>query len=155
MTAAVILYALSAALEGGGIAVTVSDIRTAQRRLADFIHRPRRVYAGDVGSFAEAHDPSVVTSEQKTVEQRVEDLETWKRTVPGEFERRDRDLTARLERRIQIDLAAAQRTVEDQLIEVREYLEGAMQSASVSYRGPVLLFVGVLVGLAANLVAVS
>ncbi|NUL24941.1 hypothetical protein [Streptomyces lunaelactis] len=153
--AAATLYAVSGILEAGGIAVTVADIHNARGRLRDFIRSPRHVYATDAVGIGEAFDARVVTDEVKTLEQRVEDLEAWKRSVPDELDRRDQQLTTRLETRLQSDLEATRQSVQTQLIQVREYLQGALQKATVSYRGPAALLVGVLVGTAANFVALT
>ncbi|MFJ7271997.1 hypothetical protein ACIQV3_36075 [Streptomyces sp. NPDC099050] len=40
-------------------------------------------------------------------------------------------------------------------MEVREYLEGGLQSATVSYWGPAALLVGVIVGFCGNLVTLG
>lgn len=45
----------------------------------------------------EAYNAVVVTSEPKTLEQRVEGLEEWKRSLPEVLDRRDREVVARLE----------------------------------------------------------
>lgn len=113
------------------------------------------MYATDAVGIGEAFDARVVTDEVKTLEQRVEDLEAWKRSVPDELDRRDQQLTTRLETRLQSDLEATRQSVQTQLIQVREYLQGALQKATVSYRGPAALLVGVLVGTAANFVALT
>ncbi|MFI7408742.1 hypothetical protein ACIBU0_08765 [Streptomyces sp. NPDC049627] len=155
MSAAATLYAISAVLEVGGIVKTVWDIRNARQNLRDFIRRPRHVYASDAAVAAEAYNVGVVTSEPKALEQRVEDLEEWKRTLPEALDRRDREVVTRLETRLQGDLDASRRTVQAQLMEVSEYLEGGLQSATVSYWGPAALFVGVVVGFCGNLAALG
>ncbi|MBT2443012.1 hypothetical protein J7E93_23475 [Streptomyces sp. ISL-36] len=155
MSAAATLYVVSAVLEVGGIIKTVWDIRAARQHLRDYIRRPVHVYASNAAVAAEAYNASVVTSEPKTLERRVEDLEKWKVGVPEELSRRDREVTARLDARLQGDLDATRRSVQARLMEVSEYLEGGLQSATVSYWGPVALFVGVVVGFCGNLVALG
>ncbi|MGP3990818.1 hypothetical protein [Streptomyces sp. 3N207] len=155
MYAAVALHVISVVLEVGGIVTTVWDIRNARRNLRDFIRRPRHAYASSATVTSEAYSADVVTSDTKTLEQRVEDLEEWRRSVPEALDRRDREVAARLETRLQGDLEGSRRSVQAQLVEVSEYLEGGLQSATVSYRGPAALFVGVIVGFCGNFVALG
>lgn len=155
MSVAATLYVISAVLEVGGIVKTVWDIRDARRNLRDFIRRPHHVYASDAAVATEAYNAVVVTSEPKTLEQRVEGLEEWKRSLPEALDRRDREVVARLETRLQGDLDASRRSVQAQLMEVSEYLEGGLQSARVSYWGPAALLAGVMVGFWGNLVALG
>ncbi|MFP3991007.1 hypothetical protein U9R90_26775 [Streptomyces sp. E11-3] len=154
--AAVTLYGVSGLLETVGLVLTLLDISSARKRLAGYLKRPRNVYATDAGTIVEAFDTNVVTSEQKTIEQRVADLEKWKQVdLPQELGRRNEELMVRLERRFQGDLEAARKNVEDQYTGLREYVEGSRQNWWESYRGPVLLVVGLLVGTAANFVALG
>ncbi|MGJ5899310.1 hypothetical protein ACSCBZ_46340 [Streptomyces niveiscabiei] len=154
--AAATLYGVSGLLETVGLVVTVLDISRARRRLTGYLTRPRNVYTTDAGIVVEAFDARVVTNEEKTIEQRMADVEKWKQAdLPQELDRRDKELMGRLERRFQSDLEAARKNVEDQYAGLREYVEGSKQKWWESYRGPILLVVGVLVGTAANFVALG
>ncbi|EPJ42557.1 hypothetical protein STAFG_0389 [Streptomyces afghaniensis 772] len=146
---------ISAVLEVGGIIKTVADILNARQNLRDYIRRPRHVYPPGATAAVKAYD-AAATSDPKTLERRVKDLEEWKRSVlPEELNRRDGEVTARLEARLQGDLDVSRRSVETQLMEVSEYLEGGLQSATVSYWGPAALFAGVVIGFCGNLVALG
>lgn len=93
----------------------------------------REPQTSDAAVAAEAYNAVVVTSEPKILEQRVAGLEEWKRSLPEALDRRDREVVARLETRLQGDLDASRRSVQAQVMEVSEYLEGGLQSATVSY----------------------
>ncbi|MFE6092719.1 hypothetical protein ACFQ7M_12110 [Streptomyces massasporeus] len=153
--AAAVMYWVAGALEIVGLVVTIVDITRARTRLAGYLTRPRNVYASDSGAVGEAFDATVVTSEAKTLEQRVEDLENWKRSLPGALDEREEQIRVRLESRFQQDLETARKNVEDQYTGLREYIEGSQQKWWESYRGPLLLIVGVLVGTIANFVALG
>ncbi|MEU4351775.1 hypothetical protein [Streptomyces sp. NPDC023838] len=154
--AAATLYGVSGLLETVGLVVTVVDITSARKRLAAYLTRPRNVYATDAGAVVEAFNASAVTNREKTIEQRMADVEKWKQIdLPQELGRRNKELMVRLESRFQSDLEAARKNVEDQCAGLREYVEGSKQKWWESYRGPMLLVVGVLVGTAANFVAMS
>lgn len=106
--------------------------------------------------FAEAFDARVVTNEEKTIEQRMADVEKWKQVdLPQELDRRNKELMVRLEGRFQSDLEAARKNVEDQYTGLLAYIKGSEQKWWESYRGPILLVAGVLVGTAANFVALG
>ncbi|MFF6882658.1 hypothetical protein ACFY9F_05675 [Streptomyces sp. NPDC012421] len=154
--AAATLYGVSGLLESVGLVVTILDINSARKRLAGYLTRPRNVYATDAGAVVEAFNANVATNEEKTIEQRMADVEKWKQVdLPQELDRRNEELMVRLESRFQSDLEAARKNVEDQYAGLREYVEGSKQKWWESYRGPILLIAGVLVGTAANFVALG
>lgn len=154
--AAATLYGVSGLLETVGLVVTILDISSARRRLTGYLTRPRNVFATDAGVFAEAFDARVVTNEEKTIEQRMADVEKWKQVdLPQELDRRNKELMVRLEGRFQSDLEAARKNVEDQYTGLLAYIKGSEQKWWESYRGPILLVAGVLVGTAANFVALG
>lgn len=156
MSCAATLYGISGVLEIVGLVVTIVDITRVRRRLVGYLTRPRNVFGTDSGAMGEAFDPTVVTSEPTTLEQRVAGLEEWKqRDLPGELNERDERLRSHLESRFQGDLEAARKNVEDQYAGLRDYVEGAKQTWWKSYRGPLLLVGGVLVGTVANFVALN
>ncbi|MEU8679108.1 hypothetical protein [Streptomyces sp. NPDC048560] len=148
-----ILYAVSAALEAGGIALTIFDIRRVQRRLDEFLSRPLRVYSSDTGAAVEAFDSHVHTSEARSLELRVQELEAWRQSLPTKLDQRDERLRTRLKTEFQEDLTSTRRSLWDQLDGLRGYLAGSKQSFWGMYRGPITLLVGVLIGTAANFVA--
>ncbi|MCI3274567.1 hypothetical protein [Streptomyces cylindrosporus] len=146
---------MSAALEAGGIGLTVFDIRRAQLRLSAYLSRPLKVYSSDAGAIGEAFNAHALTSEAKTLEQRVEALEAWRRTLPTDLDQRDERTRTRLETAFQSDLTATRQSLRDQLDGMREYVAGSKQSFWGMYRGPIALLIGVLVGTAANFVALG
>lgn len=152
---AAVLIVIALVLEVGGLLWTAWDIRRARRNLLAYFHRDRPVYPSAASVRATAYDATVDTGGVMTLAERVEKLESWRRSLPGELDRRDREVTAHLEGRLQGDVEATRRSVETQLRQVNEYLEGGLQSAVVSYRGPVMLLAGVIAGFSGNLVALA
>ncbi len=145
------LYVIALGLEVLGFYWTIKDIQGAREKLLRYFHRDRYVYPSSAGAAVEALGPTVGTSGSKTLTERVEALEQWRESVPEELDRRDRRMTAHLETRLSGDLDATRRSVETQFRQVNEYLEGGLQSATVSYRGPVALLLGVISGFCASL----
>ncbi|MET9391409.1 hypothetical protein ABZY20_13495 [Streptomyces sp. NPDC006624] len=96
-----------------------------------------------------------MTSEARTLEQRVQELDAWRRTLLTDLDQRDERLRTRIETSFQGDLTATRQSLRDQLDGLREYVAGAKQSFWGMYRGPIALFVGVLVGTVANFVALG
>ncbi|SMF23528.1 hypothetical protein [Streptomyces sp. Amel2xC10] len=151
-SAAIAVASAAALLEIVGIAITIRDIRRARRNLAGYLRRPQRVHlspAFEVSSAASA----TVTGPEQTLEQRVEHLETWKREMAEALQQRDRQLTKRLTDRFDRQMKASEATLGDQLKGLRELVAGEGRSHWITaYKGPVILGVGVLVGLAGNIV---
>jgi hypothetical protein len=153
-----ILYSLAAALEVFGLAVTIADIQAAQQRLAEYFSRPVNVYATDAVGIAEAFDPTVATTggEPPTLEQRIEVLEEWRRSVAGELDRRGEQLRTQTMSRIQAEVSAARDSLNDRLEGLREYVVGEPRHGWWGiYRGPLLLVGGVFLGLIGNLVSLA
>ncbi|MFF1696476.1 hypothetical protein ACFVXC_23155 [Streptomyces sp. NPDC058257] len=88
-----------------------------------------------------------------TPEQRIEDLEAWRRGMRAELERREENVRERLTEHFQGALKAAEQTPDDQFAKLRAYISGSQQSAWRSYRGPITLGVGVAFGLVANVLS--
>ncbi|MFI6334115.1 hypothetical protein [Streptomyces sp. NPDC050535] len=152
-TAAVTLAVIAAVLEIGGIALTIRDIRAERRHLASYLVRPRHVYASDAGTVEEAM-PLWGSSSEQTVEQRLASIEAWQRGLAGEQSQREKKLSDRLSDRFGRELTDVQKTLDDRLDGLREFVtsEGRPHWL-VAYRGPLLLAVGVVAGLAANIVS--
>ncbi|WP_210587151.1 hypothetical protein [Streptomyces sp. GESEQ-35] len=151
-TAAVTLASLAAVLEIGGIVWTIRDIRTARDHLATYLQRPGTVYAS-LGLAVESALALALTPQNQTLEQRIEALEAWRRGLPDELAWRERELGDVLRHDFQGALKATERTIDDQFKGLREYVVGSGQTPWIkAYRGPVLLAVGVVVGLAGNIV---
>ncbi|MFD9398324.1 hypothetical protein ACFWA4_05825 [Streptomyces sp. NPDC060011] len=149
-TTAVSLSVLAAVLEIWGIVWTVLDIRKARRRLAQYLHRGRHIYASGT-LHVEAAMPLTVQSANSTVEQRVEALETQQQNLKEELARRDRQLIERLSTRFGSELKATEKTLDDQLTGLRDYIKGAEEHWWKAYRGPLVLVLGVIAGLFANI----
>ncbi|CAL9467593.1 hypothetical protein [Streptomyces sp. enrichment culture] len=75
--------------------------------------------------------------------------------MPQQLEAWDERLVSFLRLDFQNELNAAQKTINHQLDGLREHIEGAQQKWWQSYRGPLLLAGGVLVGTAANFVSLA
>ncbi|XUL93847.1 hypothetical protein ACQ86D_50550 [Streptomyces galilaeus] len=88
-----------------------------------------------------------------TVEQRIEDLEAWRRGLRAELERREEKMAECLTAQFQGALKADEQTTDSLFAKLRTYIEGSQQSVWDSYRGPITLGVGVRFGLAANIVS--
>lgn len=154
MTAAAVTLALIAAiLEILGIVLAVKDIRSARRRLGSYLELPRTVYGSAQGVFGSMTMTAEGTVGVPTVEQRIEDLEAWRRGLRAELERREEKMAERLTAQFQGALKAAEQTTDSQFAKLRTYIEGSQQSVWDSYRGPIILGVGVGFGLAANIVS--
>ncbi|MFG2469185.1 hypothetical protein ACGFXB_27525 [Streptomyces canus] len=70
-----------------------------------------------------------------------------------ELDQREDKVTERLTRRFQGALQAAEQTADDQFKKLRTYIEGSEQSVWEGYRGPIVLGIGVMVGLAADILS--
>ncbi|MER5798604.1 hypothetical protein [Streptomyces mirabilis] len=149
-TTAVTLSVIAALLEIGGIALTVMDISKARRRLAGYLHRGRTVY-GSAALNVEAALSLTVTRANSTVEQRVEALETQQQNLKEELDRRDKQLMDRISSRFEGELKASEQTLDDKLTGLRDYVGGAEEHWWKAYRGPLVLVLGVVVGLLANI----
>ncbi|MFJ4781815.1 hypothetical protein [Streptomyces sp. NPDC088794] len=153
MTALVVtLASIAAALEAGGLLLTVRDIHAARRRLADYLQRRSVTYAS-LGLAATSEMAMDLIPQNQTLEQRLTALEAWKRGLPDELAHRERQLSDRIRGDYTGALTASEKTVGDQLEGVREYLQGADEHRWVSYRGPAILGFGIAVGLAANILS--
>ncbi|MGI5406629.1 hypothetical protein ACQEV9_07515 [Streptomyces chartreusis] len=150
--AAVTLAVVAAVLEIWGIVWTILDIRAARRRLASYLVRPRAVYA-HAGVAAATAMAVGLTPQNQTIEQRLESLEAWRHALPDELGRREQRSSDILRTDFQGALKATERGIDDQLKGLREYVEGAEQSVWASYRGPIVLGLGVALGLAGNIVS--
>lgn len=149
------LYGVSGTLETIGLIVTVADISAARQRVVELLTRTRHVSGYDAVRGEETFEPLPAPDEAQTVEQRVEALEQWTRGVPQRIEQRDARLVDFVTRSYQGELEAARKTINDQLDGLLKYIKGTEQSAWDSYKGPILLVVGVLVGMAANFTALG
>ncbi|MEU9998093.1 hypothetical protein [Streptomyces sp. NPDC050848] len=145
------LYVVAFVLELVGLFWTVSDILGARRRLLAYFRRPAYAYARDVAAAVEAYNITARTDPPPTVNDRIQALEEWRAGLPAELDRRDREVASHLETRLQGDLDATHQSIETQLRQVNEYLEGGLQEAHVSLVGPVVLLAGVIVGFLGNI----
>ena len=153
MTAtAVTLAVIATTLEIWGLCWAVKDVRSARQNLARYLERPRTVYGSTHGRLGAPRMTAEGTVGTPTLEQRIEALEVWRRGLRDELDRRDEKVTERLTEQFQGGLASVEQTAEDQFKKLREYIEGSKQSLWESYRGPIVVVVGVVVGLAANIV---
>ncbi|MFB6548696.1 hypothetical protein [Streptomyces sp. NPDC056405] len=151
-TAALALASAAALLEIVGIWITIRDLQKARRRLADYLRRPRTVHlsAALEATFAGS---ATATGPEQTLEQRIEHLENWQRGTAEALRERDKKLTKRLTDRFDRQLKASEDTLGDQLEGLRELVAGeGPQRRLRAYKGPLLLAVGVVVGLAGNIV---
>ncbi|MFE1024975.1 hypothetical protein ACFW5I_10470 [Streptomyces sp. NPDC058818] len=150
-TAAITLASLAALLEVWGIGLAVKDIRAARRRLAEFLETPGAVYGSAHGTLGAPRMTAHGTVEGQTLEQRVEALEAAQRALRDELDRRDQKVTERLSKQLQGALKSVEDTSDERFKKLRDYIGGSQQSFWASYRGPVVLAVGVIVGLAGNI----
>lgn len=132
--------------------MTVLDVRKSRKRLADYLHRGRHIYASGAVQV-EAALSLTVTRANPTVEQRVEALETQHQNLKEELDRRDKQLMDRISSRFEGELKASEQTLEDQLTGLRDYIRGSEEHWWGSYRGPLVLVLGIAFGLAANVVS--
>ncbi|MGW2725391.1 hypothetical protein [Streptomyces sp. NPDC001492] len=135
--------------------MTVADISAARQRVVEFLTRTRHVSGFEAVRGEDTWMPLPAPDESQTVEQRVEALEQWAREMPRQIEQRDDHLADFLTLSYQGELEAARKTVNDQLDGLQKYIKGTEQSTWDSYKGPILLVLGVLVGTAANFTALS
>ncbi|MEU0752007.1 hypothetical protein [Streptomyces albogriseolus] len=153
MTAAAItLAAIAALLEIGGIVITIKDIQKARHRLAAYLRRPVIAHLGTAFVVATAMNARVEIGEQ-TLEQRIEALEASHRALAQDTERRDKALSKRLTERFEKQLAATTENIQGDIAGLRQLVAGEGPGHWwTGYRGPLILAVGVLVGLAGNIV---
>lgn len=91
-----------------------------------------------------------------SVEDRVTVLEEWRRNLPAELSEREQRLRKQVESRVDTTVNSAQRSLNDRVKGLRHYVVGdGRRSWWAVYRGPLLLVVGVLLGLIGNLVALG
>ncbi|MFE6486983.1 hypothetical protein ACFVGN_29165 [Streptomyces sp. NPDC057757] len=152
-TTAVTLAVIAAVLEIVGIVLTVLDIRAARASLARYLTRQRTVYAS-AGLSAEFSMALDLIPQDRTLAQRIEALEAWRHGLPDELVRRERKLGDALRNDFRRALKASERTIDDQFKGLRDFVVGVGRSHWIkAYRGPLLLAVGVVAGLAANIVS--
>jgi hypothetical protein len=93
-----------------------------------------------------------VTGPEQTLEQRVEHLEARLRGLADELDQRNKKLTKRLTQRFDQQLRASEDTLGDQLEGLRELVAGEGRPHWwTSFKGPLILAVGILVGLVGNI----
>ncbi|MGV9456110.1 hypothetical protein [Streptomyces sp. NPDC003635] len=153
--AAATLYGIAGALEVIGLIVTVVDITAARRRIGEFLTRTRHVFGQETIRGEESFTPPVRPGEAESLDERLKALEQWAQGVPQQMATWDDRITSYLSRDYRNEINAVQKTIGDQLDGLREYVEGSQQKAWDSYKGPILLVLGVLVGTAANFVALG
>ncbi|MFM9626235.1 MULTISPECIES: hypothetical protein [Streptomyces] len=151
--AAVTLASIAAVLEVGGIAWTVLDIRAARRNIALYLTLPRTVYGSAQATLGHVRMTAEGTVGTPTLEQRIGSLEAWRREIRVDLDQRDDKMTERLTKEFQNALKASEQTADDQFKKLRTYIEGSEQSVWGSYRGPIVLGAGVVVGLVANVLS--
>lgn len=153
MTALTItLVSVAAALEIIGIWITIKDIKKARRRLAQYLHRPVITHLGAALSVEAGMTARAEIGEQ-TLEQRIEALEASHRALAHEVDRRDKELSDRLTQRFERQLNSTADGLKDQLDGLRQLVAGEGPGHWwTGYRGPLILAVGVIVGLAGNVV---
>lgn len=152
-TTVVTLAAAAALLEGGGIILTIRDIRTARTSLASYLTRRRSVHLSAALS-AESAMTLHVAPQNQTLEQRLEAMEAWRRGLADELDQRERKLSERLTRQIHGAVSSAENTVNDRLEGLRNFVVGDGQTSwGKAYRGPIVLGVGLIFGLAGNIVS--
>lgn len=148
--AAVTLAVIAAVLEIWGLVWTIRDIRAARRNIASYLQLPNVVYGSAHGTLGVPRMTVHATVEGLTLEQRVEALEAAHRGLSEELDRREKKVTERLTKRFQGGLRSVEQTADDKFKKLRTYIEGSQQSLWDSYRGPIVLAIGVVVGLAGN-----
>jgi len=153
--AAATLYGIAGTLEVIGLIVTVVDIAAARRRIGEFLTRTRHVFGQETVRGEDSFTPPVRTGEAESLDERVKTLEQWAQGVPQQMATWDARITSYLSLDYRNEIDAVQKTIGDQLDGLREYVEGSKQNAWDSYKGPFLLVLGVLVGTAANFVALG
>ncbi|MEU6767100.1 hypothetical protein ABZ916_31920 [Streptomyces sp. NPDC046853] len=139
------LYGIAGALEVIGLIVTIVDIAAARRRIGKFLTRTRHVFGQETVRGRDSFTPPARTSEAESLDERVKTLEQWAQSVPQQMAMWDDRITSYLSRDYRNEIDAAQKTIGDQLDGLREYVEGSKQRTWDSYRGPILLVLGVLV----------
>jgi len=134
--AAVTLAVVAAVLEVVGIALTIRNIRSARDQLATFLSRPNTVYAS-AGLAAVSALAADVTSQNQTLEQRIDALEAWRRGLPDQLAWREQELSDTLRNDFRGALKASESTVGDQFMGLRDYVVGTGQTSWIkAYRGP-------------------
>ncbi|MEU1519035.1 hypothetical protein ABZ490_44050 [Streptomyces sp. NPDC005811] len=147
---AVSLNVVAAVLELAGVVLTVIDIRGARRRLAGYLHRTRTVYASGRVTASASIDLTV-TRANSTLEERIDDLETRQRNLPAELDALEKRIVERLSSQFSGALKTTEQTINDELTGLRDYIAGREDRWWPSYRGPIILVGGILVGLAGNI----
>jgi hypothetical protein len=141
---------------GGAKPPPIVDLRAARSRLTNYLARPLKAYATDASAAGEAFDASVITSGIETLDQRVAALEQWRQSLPAELDQRENRLRGRMESRTASDLAAMRDSLNDHIDGLRKYVAGDPPAPLWrTYRGPLVLLMGVLVGLWANLASID
>ncbi|WP_210587147.1 hypothetical protein [Streptomyces sp. GESEQ-35] len=151
-TAAVTLALIAAALEIWGIWRTIKDICTARQRLASYLDFPRTVYGSAHGLFGGLRMTATGTVHGQTLEQRIQALEAAQRGLRDELDRREERARERLRNEFQGALKASEKTIDDQVTKLRGYVVGDGQTSRTrAYRGPIVLGIGIVVGLVGNI----
>ncbi|MGP4011118.1 hypothetical protein [Streptomyces sp. 4N124] len=88
----------------------------------------------------------------QTLEQRIEALEAAQRGLRDELDRREERARERLRNEFQGALKASEKTIDDQFTKLRGYVVGDGQTSRTrAYLGPIVLGIGIVVGLVGNI----
>lgn len=130
-----------------GVGITVFDLTSASRRLQKFLkdEPPVRLAASSKSRSSVSAVGSGGTP--PTVGQRVDALEDWKRNeLPAELDR----LYAEIHDLITTVANNTYGTFMDRWRHIKDYLRGGNQGWFRRYLGPIVVGVGILLGLAGN-----
>ncbi len=147
----VLVYALSAVLEIGGLVLTIFDITGGQRRLREFLSNQPGIIATVVAP--PSHGASVPTQaggSSPSFDERVDALEAWRRDLPSHLDKREDDLFEHVQKNYGRVFENTYKTLMAQWREVRRYFAGENRSFWRLYLGPALVFIGIVTGFAGN-----
>lgn len=148
-----IVYGLSAILEFIGLLVTVLDIRAAARRLSVFLENPPAVTVTAMGSLDHGASEKFGIEIHRDTDpnQQFEALRAWASELDDKLNRREDALWEVLRKSYGRVFTNTYKTFMEQWRSVRGYLAGDRPNWWRLYRGPLLLFVGIGLGLVGNL----
>jgi hypothetical protein len=124
-----------------GVGITIFDLTSASRHLQKFLKDEPPVKSRSSASATGSGGTP------PTVDQRVDALEDWKRSeLPGELDR----LYMEIHSLITTVANNTYGTFMDRWRHIKDYLRGGHQGLFRRYLGPIVVGVGILLGLAGN-----
>lgn len=146
------VYVVAGILELLGLWFTFADLRAVQRRLREYVGRPINVFVHDAIAISDTVAVGVVTGPEPTLEEKIAALEEWRAALPVQLDDRDQTLRTQLRSELTGEMSALRNSLNDRIAGLQEVVG---KPDRFWWRGPLMLGLGVLLGLVGNLMALA